>query len=482
MLKIARQEAVRRSAVVLLSVLIVLRDLFTNLVYLRPVPALHSYILELLIIGQLWTLCLRTGEKTKMERLLLGYGAWAVLTRFLLLDFRETVSLEVLVLGEMIVAFFAMHKLDQKAAFNIFTIVTAILCGVLTVWAVCGLVIALTDVEEIRLLNEVVQVNTVETCIDFYPINRNETAAWFMTGLWLLAYQWTTCKRRFWRIPMALSMVLMFLTIGLQRGRTTYVTVGFTIGLLAASPLLRLSWKKWCRYLLMAAVTALCTLVIYKSFALINTINPMLYIVAALAIGVLGAIPLPKLQWKKWPRYALLAAVLAVCALAAYKLLARSNAAVPQLPSLSEYFGKRRTITSRMQGWKCEIYAMVHHPLLLLFGQPEMDIPLNMVRYGGLEKAVGHTHNGFLQVTAMYGLPGLLLWCSFLLPLIRKLLRVLLKEAPVSERILALLLVGLLIHGIMEPMFTARLGLATAMFMLVAGRLTRENTEGDANG
>ena len=82
----------------------------------------------------------------------------------------------------------------------------------------------------------------------------------------------------------------------------------------------------------------------------------------------------------------------------------------------------------------------------------------------------------------MYGLPGLLLWCSFLLPLIRKLLRVLLKEAPVSERILALLLVGLLIHGIMEPMFTARLGLATAMFMLVAGRLTRENTEGDANG
>ena len=56
MLKNARQEAVRRSAVVLLSVLIVLRDLFTNLVYLRPVPALHSYILELLIIGQLWTL------------------------------------------------------------------------------------------------------------------------------------------------------------------------------------------------------------------------------------------------------------------------------------------------------------------------------------------------------------------------------------------------------------------------------------------
>ena len=31
MLKNARQEAVRRSAVVLLSVLIVLRDLFTNL-------------------------------------------------------------------------------------------------------------------------------------------------------------------------------------------------------------------------------------------------------------------------------------------------------------------------------------------------------------------------------------------------------------------------------------------------------------------
>ena len=372
---------------------------------------------------------------------------------------------------------------DEVAGTGIFlSLVSTVLFAIVGLTCAKAYFLSFTDVEEIRLLNEVVQVNTVETCIDFYPINRNETAAWFMTGLWLLAYQWTTCKRRFWRIPMALSMVLMFLTIGLQRGRTTYVTVGFTIGLLAASPLLRLSWKKWCRYLLMAAVTALCTLVIYKSFALINTINPMLYIVAALAIGVLGAIPLPKLQWKKWPRYALLAAVLAVCALAAYKLLARSNAAVPQLPSLSEYFGKRRTITSRMQGWKCEIYAMVHHPLLLLFGQPEMDIPLNMVRYGGLEKAVGHTHNGFLQVTAMYGLPGLLLWCSFLLPLIRKLLRVLLKEAPVSERILALLLVGLLIHGIMEPMFTARLGLATAMFMLVAGRLTRENTEGDANG
>ena len=430
MLKNARRDALCRSAVVLLSVMIILRDLFTNLVYLRPVPALHSYIWELLIVGQLWTLCLRRKEKTKMEWLLLCYVGWAVLTRFLLRDFTETVSLEMLILGEMCVAFFAMHNLDRKTASRIFTIVTAIVCGVLTVWAICGLVVMLTDVQEIPLLNEVIRLTEKKSYLEFFPINRNETAAWFMFGLWLLAYQWVTCKQRLWRIPMGFSMVLMYIMIAMQRSLTVYLSTAATIGLMSASLLLKLKWKKVPQYLLMAAVAAACGFVVYKSFFAINSAFSSFF----------------------------------------------------KVTSIGSYLQDRKSVVARGKIWKGELYALLHHPRLLLFGQPESEISLNLSRYGGLSRTYGHTHNGFMQVLAMYGLPGLLLLCGFLLVLAWKVIQAYFAENASSARILALLLIGLVIDSLMEPVLTAWMGLSTSIFMLAAGWLTRENAEEASNG
>ena len=429
MLKNAKQETARRAVLMLLTAVIVLRDLFTNLYYLRPVPALHANIWELLIIGQFWTLCLRRKEKTKLERLLVLYAAWGVLTRFVLRDFTGKISLEVLVLLEMCVAFFAMHNLDKETASRAFNIVTAVLCTVLTVWAVCGLIVMLTEVGEIRLLNEEVHLvlnDKKGVFLEFYPINRNETSAWFMVGLWLLVYQWVTCKRKLWRIPMGFSIVLHCLAIAMQQSRTIFLIVGFCVGLLAAAPMWKRAWKNLPKYLLMAVTVAACTFVIYKVFYAVNAgLN-------ALSKGVLK----------------------------------ENRSLSTDLMSMS----------GRKMIWKCEIYALLHHPNLLLFGQVEGDIPRNMIRYGGLTYPYGHTHNGMLQVLAMYGLPGLAFGAGILLLLARKILDAFFGKTPsLSGRILSVILIGLAIQSLMEPVFTAWMGLSTVLFMMAAGWLTRED-------
>ena len=96
------------------------------------------------------------------------------------------------------------------------------------------------------------------------------------------------------------------------------------------------------------------------------------------------------------------------------------------------------------------------------------------MRYGGLDIPAKHTHNGLLQILANFGLPGLILFVLFLLPLLKKILCVYLGNAPMSAKILTLPLIGLLVYSVMEPMFSSLVGLASVLFMLIAGKLCRE--------
>lgn len=488
MLQKTKRSAVSGGVTVFLITLIVLRDLFIdNMIYFPPVLLLHASILELLVVSQLWPAYQRGNSKTRMERMLLCYAAWALLTRFLLLDFAEKIGLEVLTVCEMCVAFCAMRGMDRKAASRIFTLATAILCAVLTVWCVCGMVVVLTDIGEIQLLNTSIQITAEDVWttagnagllkfLDYYPVHRNESSAWMMIGLWLLAYQWSVCQKKLWRIPMAFSMLLLYLSIALQRSRSVCVITGLTIGLLAASGLLRLNWKRLPKYLLMAATVLLCTFVVYKSFSAISAglsgISAMRKetVTAQASMPTGDALPAETPQTEPAPE--------------APKLVKLSEATPvstepandPVLTDQRSFFHDLLTLTLRTKIWKCEAYALVHHPLLLIFGQREDEVAWNMVRYGGLDIPAKHTHNGFLQILATFGLPGLILFILFLLPLLKKILCVYLGNAPMSTKILTLPLIGLLVYSVMEPMFTSFVGLASVLFMLIAGKLCRGET------
>ena len=431
MLKDTKQSAVRRNVVILLTALVVLRSLINNMVSLSPMPALYSTFAEILLVVLLWALCPHGGRRTKMEWLLLCYAGWGILTRFLLKDLEliYSVRLEVLMLFEICVAFFTTHDVDRKTASRIVSLVTAILCAILTVWAICGMAVVMTDITELRVLGLVAEVR--KRYVVFSPVSRNETSVWFMVGLWLLAYQWTVCKRKLWRIPMAFSMLLQYFLIALQRSRTMYIAVAISVGLLAASRLLELGWKKLPKYLLMAVTAAACAFVVYKSFFVINDFFAVVF----------------------------------------------------KMPSLQGYLQNRKTVMSRSEIWKGEIQFLMDNPRVLLFGQPKGTISENMLRYyTGKGTSIPHLHNGFLQVLAMYGLPGLVLLCSFLFVLARKVLRVHFAKGMTDERILSAILIGLVIDSLMEPVFTAWMGLSTSMFMLVAGWLTRENAGEDSDG
>jgi len=488
MLQKTKRSAVSDGVTVFLITLIVLRDLFIgNMIYVPSVLLLHAGILELLVVGQLWSAYRRGNGRTKMERTLLRYAAWALLTRFLLLDFAEKIGLEVLTVCEMCVAFCAIRGMDRKAASRIFTLAAAILCAVLTVWCVCGMVVVLTDIGEIRLLDTVIRIAAEDIWtttgdagllkfLDYYPVHRNESSAWMMIGLWLLAYQWSVCKRKLWRIPMAFSMLMLYLSIALQRSRSVCVITGLTVGLLAASGLLRLNWKKLPKYLLMAVTVVLCTFVVYKSFSAVSTGLSGISAMRKEAVTAQASIPSADALLAETPQAEPAAEAPKLVKLSEATPVSTEPANDPVLTDQRSFFRDLLTLTQRTRIWKCEAYALVHHPLLLVFGQREDEVAWNMVRYGGLDIPAYHTHNGFLQILATFGLPGLVLFVLFLLPLLKKILRVYLGNAPMSAKILTLPLIGLLVYSVMEPMFSSLVGLASVLFMLIAGKLCREET------
>ena len=229
---------------------------------------------------------------------------------------------------------------------------------------------------------------------------------------------------------MAVSMLLMYIAIALQRSRTVWIAFAVAVGLLAASWLLALPWKSLPKYLFMAAPAVAYAFLAYKSFSVVNDVF----------------------------------------------------SAFHKVPSLAGYLENRKTVASRSRIWMAEIRFLMENPKALLFGQPRGAIAENMHRfYNGHNESV-HLHNGFMQVVAMYGLPGLVLLCSFLFALARKALRVYFTKEMAPERILTLLLIGIVFDGLMEPVFTAWVGLPTAVFMLAAGWMTRACAERSTNG
>lgn len=486
MLQKTKWSAISGGVTVFLITLIVLRDLFIdNMIYVPPVLLLHAGILELLVVSQLLPAYRRGNSKTNMERTLLCYAAWALLTRFLLLDFAEKIGLEVLTVCEMCVAFCAMRSIDRKAASRIFTLAAAILCAVLTVWCVCGMIVVLTDVGEIRLLNTTIWITAEDVWtaagnagllkfLEFHPVHRNECSAWMMTGLWLLAYQWSVCKKKLWRIPMAFSMLLLYLSIALQRSRSVCVITGLTIGLLAALWLSKLNWKKLPKYLLMAATVVLCTFVVYKSFSAISAGLSGISAMRKETVTAQASLSPTDTLLAEMPRAESDAGAPKLIKLSETAPVSTEPAKEPVLTDQRSFFHDLLTLTLRTKIWKCEAYALVHHPQLLIFGQREDEVAWNMVRYGGLDIPAKHTHNGFLQILATFGLPGLVLFVLFLFPLLKKILCVCLGNAPMSAKILTLPLIGLLVYSVMEPMFTSFVGLVSVLFMLIAGKLCRD--------
>ena len=249
---------------------------------------------------------------------------------------------------------------------------------------------------------------------------------------------------------------------------------GLTIGLLAALWLSKLNWKKLPKYLLMAATVVLCTFVVYKSFSAISAGLSGISAMRKETVTAQASLSPTDTLLAEMPRAESDAGAPKLIKLSETAPVSTEPAKEPVLTDQRSFFHDLLTLTLRTKIWKCEAYALVHHPQLLIFGQREDEVAWNMVRYGGLDIPAKHTHNGFLQILATFGLPGLVLFVLFLFPLLKKILCVYLGNAPMSAKILTLPLIGLLVYSVMEPMFTSFVGLVSVLFMLIAGKLCRD--------
>lgn len=485
------QKNARRAVMIAAITMIVLHRLFYSFIRPEQIPTLHIRIAELLVAGQVWALCFYGKAKTHMDRLLLCYVLWAVFTRIMLRDFSEEISLEMLCLVEMCIAFYAGAHLDSRDAENVLKTVTGVFCGVLTLWVVFGLPVVLTNTERTDFFDMYITIYQEQEgalrFLNFSAAHRNESSCWFMIGIWLLVYQWLTCKKKLWRIPMALSMALFYLGIALQHSRSIYVITALGVAALAALALQNRNMKKLWKTVLTVLAVVVCALVVYKSFSWSNDgVNRL----SSRMKTAQSAAQLPEPEPEQ-PSMEETAPQLPDPAPQPEPLSENTEAPLPEqnVPQQTEapvddamadgrsFLKDLLTLTMRTEIWHTEAFVLKHYPTFLIFGQKMDSIPTNLIHYGGLGREVSHLHDGLLQIVAMYGLLGLVLFAAFLVLLFWKNLKILFSDVPLPKKVLVILVLGLFVYSFMEPMFSAHLGLTSALFMLLAGMISRESEQ-----
>ncbi len=95
--------------------------------------------------------------------------------------------------------------------------------------------------------------------INILDTNVDSTAYWFMIGILLMVYQFFACRKKLWRIPIALCALLCWTTVAMTYTRSVRVALALALGLL----LVRL-----CRSVLKLRSKALHLLLLLLVFAL----------------------------------------------------------------------------------------------------------------------------------------------------------------------------------------------------------------------
>lgn len=431
-------------------------------------------VLVLIVIAQFGVMCNLFHKKSGLPgRLMIGYLLWVIVTRMIVDgDNDRVLQGEICCAAEMCLVFLTGTLLEEKQRRTLLAWVTGLMTAVLLVWAICGFVLMLTDVEKIFFspehavyFTEEKQQTGVLKTLQFFDIHRNESSVWFMVTIWLLFAQCFRCEKKWWRIPMGIAITVMYVMVAVLHSRSVQVITAGGVAMLVMILLMdRMKKVKLLPRLAVIVLAALlCAAVTYKGYGVCNQL--------------LGKAPEPSETQQEEqmaqsedritltvPRLTASPAGKTVTTVLPVKLAAEQS----QMTDNRNFWKDLRTLTMRTEIWSAIAEAIKNNPKMLLFGQPESLIMENIREYGGLERTVPHTHNGFTQVLMLSGVVGLLLILALLVILVPKMVRCFFSDAPVSLKILTIPLTCLLIDGMMEPLFTAELEFSSIFFMLIA--------------
>ena len=362
--------------------------------------------------------------------LLLLNLCWLILTRLILGSFSGE---SVIHWAARYVCFFGgLSLLSVKQRDTLCALITLGLAVPLALWASVGVFAALTG----RAVGGVCLAAEQEASLvylSFFDIHRNKSASYFVCTAGLLLYQAHKRRAPFRRGFAAFFLPLTFCTVALQHSRSNYLAFSVLLGLTLVCSLQRLRF--WPRGRAGDAA-ALCALTLFVA----------VFYTGLDAVG---------------DGFATLSGGMRPEAGAALVLSDHRNTLTDS-----------RTLTGRTEIWRAGLRTIRENPSIALIGLPMGSI---MTRVNELT-AMPHVqmHNILFQQLMTAGIPGLLLYCLFLLSLFKRIIPLFRRggEERAELQVIGALLLSLMVYGVFEPLLSPTIQLASLLFSMAAGLLT----------
>lgn len=392
------------------------------------------------------------------EKILGVWLGWTMISRVILEDLSNGLQGTILWSVCGLCVFAAGAALTGSERKKLMNWAAGLIGGVLFFWAACGIIVVLSQYDYLPLVHKNISMylevkNGFHVRhLSFYNLHRNDTAPWFMIGLWLMAYQWLACEKKLWRIPIGISCLMFYVIVALQHCRSVYVA---TAGGAAMFAMLLLKPKQGQkevlrRWVAACLVAVLCLAVVYKSFSVCDSVITRVSETTGRIYAQLRGWEIEEPEGTENPEEG----------------TGDSRDLVHDL----------KTMTGRKSIWRGIYRTRKAEPVLLLLGQQENDVMPYLMEYGDLHYETRHTHNMFMEALAVTGLPGLLLCLAFTVLTVLRMLRMFFRKSNLAAGCLAIPLATLLVYGMMEPMLSINAWFASLCFVLLAGVLYSAET------
>ena len=282
-------------------------------------------------------------------------------------------------------------------------------------------------------------------------INVDSTAFWFMGCFFLMVYQFFSCRRKLWRIPILLSAAVDYIVVSMIYTRSVMVAMGFAVGLLVVLLLherLRIR-SAALRALILVAAFLVAVPLVYMSF------EPTMKGFGKISVSIRYQDSTPE---------------------------KKQTVLEQDYTHKKQMLGTGKTLdevsNGRIKIYKAAIDVIRENPSILFRGclddKSADELTRILFEKGQIKegKHVAHYQNYLIQVMIITGITGLLLAAAFSFLLVMKAIRLFFnrkKNIPISVKTLVLPVVACLIYMMFEIGIFTSTDLRTLFFFLLSG-------------
>ena len=386
--------------------------------------------------------------------ILTSYAVWVLITRlvngnvFKENDLLFTVGMFICVLALALP--FQFERKNRQAVFNIFT---GVFFGVITFVSAVGIYAALVQRSiDIRFLGKTLNAAVFWHDDGIFRLriadaHANTGACWAFFGMTLAANRFFAAKKIWLKTVLAVAAVIDFIAMCLTNCRTMFAAFSICFAVL----IFILADRKLAKY---------------------N--NKKRVLVFILSLVIISPLAYKSIDWT-------LKGVNAVSNIICSEYLSDSETAntdntegdTTLFENSRDVFGEESTLTPRIAIWKTIPNVLIQDPWRLLRGSSAETY--TEITNTTLYFKAFHYHNMFLNILMLTGVPGLVIVLAFLYILIRKILFLLFsrkEEASLTEKTLAIPLIGLIGYGAtLEVILFTETDIRAFTFFFIAGIL-----------